>query len=299
LFFALPPSASDFIALLAATLCVAPLASCAGGPPDEDTLQRILRTGTVRVGYANEAPYAYLDPSSSRVSGEAPEVARAVMSALGATRVEGVLTEFGSLIPGLRAGRFDLIAAGMYITPERCQQVAFSEPTFCVGEAFVVAAGNPLELHGYEDVAAHEAARVGVVAGTVEHGYARRLGVPESRVLVFPDAPSAIAGVEAGRVDAFAGTSLTVADLLAKRSSIALERATPFRQPVIDGVAARGCGAFALRRSDQELLAAINRKLDGFIGTAQHLSLVEPFGFTRAELPVGVTTTALCLPWQA
>ena len=34
------------------------------------------------------------------------------------TQVDGVLTEFGSLIPGLQAGRFDIIAAGMFVTPE-------------------------------------------------------------------------------------------------------------------------------------------------------------------------------------
>ena len=32
----------------------------------------------------------------------------------------------GFVIPGLNAGRFDLIAAGLFITPERCEQVAFS-----------------------------------------------------------------------------------------------------------------------------------------------------------------------------
>ena len=35
---------------------------------------------------------------------------------MGINQVEGVLTEFGSLIPGLQARRFDIIAAGMYVT---------------------------------------------------------------------------------------------------------------------------------------------------------------------------------------
>ena len=30
--------------------------------------------------------------------------------------------------PETRAGRFDVIAAGMYITPERCKQVLFTDP---------------------------------------------------------------------------------------------------------------------------------------------------------------------------
>src|SRR5690606_6122996 len=103
--------------------------------------------------------------------------------------------EFGSLIPGLQAGRFDMIAAGMYILPERCAQVSFSNPTYSVGEAFIVAKGNPLALHSYADVAKHPTATLGVVAGAVERAYARASEIPDDRVAVFPDAPSALDGV--------------------------------------------------------------------------------------------------------
>lgn len=286
---------------IAVGVCLAFVVALAGGcrdaaPADETVLERIERTGVVRVGYANEAPYAYLDPATGEVTGEAPEVARAALEGLGVREVEGVLTEFGSLIPGLAAGRFDMIAAGMYVTPERCREIDFSEPTYCIGEAFVVARGNPRDLHGYDDVADDAEATLGVVAGTVERGYARELGVPDERVVVFPDAPSALAGVEAGRVDAYAGTSLTVADLLAKRSGDALERARPFEQPVVDGEPARGCGAFGFRLEDDTFRQAVNQELARFLGSDDHLALVEPFGFTEGELPDGVTTEELCQP---
>jgi Bacterial extracellular solute-binding proteins, family 3 len=42
----------------------------------------------------------------------------------------GVLTKFGALIPGLRAGRFDMIAATMYITPPYRKQVQFQTQLF-------------------------------------------------------------------------------------------------------------------------------------------------------------------------
>jgi polar amino acid transport system substrate-binding protein len=35
---------------------------------------------------------------------------------MGIHQIEVVTTDFGSLIPGLQAGRFDVIAAGMYRT---------------------------------------------------------------------------------------------------------------------------------------------------------------------------------------
>ena len=267
-----------------------------GNPSDPalDTLERARKSGTIRIGYANEAPYAYLDNATGRLTGEAPEIARVVLAEMGIEEVEGVLTEFGSLIPGLKAGRFDVIAAGMYILPPRCREVAFSNPTYSVGEAFVVAPGNPLNLHSYADAAKHASARLGVVAGTVERGYAQQAGVPDGRLVVFPDPPSAIDGVLAGRVDAYAATSLTVNDLLAKSGGRSLQRAEPFRDPVIDGKPARGYGAFAFRRDDRELREAFNAALARFIGTPRHQALVRPFGFGPSELPGDATADALC-----
>lgn len=275
------------------------VAGCGGGgvsEPENSSLERIQSRGSVRVGYANEAPYAYLETKSGRLTGEAPEIARVILGRMGVSEVEGVLTEFGSLIPGLKARRFDIIAAGMYITPQRCEEVAFANPTYRIGEAFIVRSGNPLGLHGYEDVASHAEARLGVVAGTVERSYARMMRVPDERIVVFPDAPSALAGVEAGRIDAYAGTSLTVQDLLRKAGARGLERAEPFREPVAEGKLLAGYGAFAFRKEDRDLVEEFNRHLANFIGSSEHLALVRPFGFTEAELPNGRTAAELCAP---
>ena len=257
-------------------------------------LESIRQAGTVRLGYANEAPYGYRDTATGRITGEAPEVARVVLRRLGLERIEAVVTEFGALIPGLRAGRFDIIAAGMYITPARCRQIAFSEPTYRIGEAFAVRAGNPLALHGYEDVARHPAATLGVVGGAIEHTYARAVGIPEARVAVFPDNISALTALRAGRIDAWAATRLTTLDLLRKASTPQLELAEPFFDPVIGGQTIVGYGAFGFRLRDRALRAAFNRELDDFVGSDEHLRLTAPFGITRDTLPGGVTTRELC-----
>jgi len=282
-----------------AALCLLSGAVWGCGNPDgnregESTLERIRRTGVVRVGYANEAPYAYLDSENDRLTGEAPEIARAVLGQMEVPRIEGVLTEFGALIPGLKAGRFDMIAAGMYITPTRCREIDFSDPTYCIGEGFLVKAGNPYDLHSYEDAKANDEVEIGVVAGAVELGYAEAVGIPRDRIVVFPDAPSAVAGVQSGRVSAYAGTILTVRDMLGKADDPGLEVAEPFTNPVIDGKTTQGCGAFGFRSDDDAFREAFEEHLRGFIGTPEHLKLVRPFGFTDADLPGGVTAAKLC-----
>lgn len=277
----------------AAAGLVAMLTACQGGS-DETALERIQREGVIRVGYANEAPYAFMDSEAGKLTGEAPEILRAVMDELGVDKVEGVLTEFGALIPGLKAKRFDIIAAGMYITPQRCEQIAFSDPTYVIGEAFIVEKGNPLGLHSYEDVREHDSATIGVMAGAVEHGYAKDIGIPEDRIIVFPDNVSGLDGVRSGRVDAFAATSLTVNDLLSKRNDDSIERAEPFTDPVIDGESVRGYGAFGFRPENDALREAFNAELANFLGTPEHLDLVRPFGFTDVNLPKDVTAAQLC-----
>jgi polar amino acid transport system substrate-binding protein len=278
-----------------AFLLTALLAACSQNQSavSGDTLERARAAGTLRVGYANEAPYAYLDPTTGKLTGEAPALARAVLSDLGIGAIEGVLTEFGSLIPGLKAGRFDVIAAGMYILPARCREIAFSDPTYSVGEAFIVRSGNPGKLHSYADVA-QSSAKLGVVAGAVQLQYAVANGVPRDRIVIFPDAPSALEGVAARRVDAYAATALTVNDLLRRSGDASLERARPFTDPVIEGRTVRGYGAFGFRKEDEDLRRAFNAALARLVGTPRHLELVRPFGFGEQEQPGSASAEALC-----
>ena len=257
----------------------------------KNTLAKIRRTGVVRIGIANEAPYGYLDTERGIVTGEAPEVARVVFRRMGIERIEVVTTDFGSLIPGLQAGRFDVIAAGMYITPQRCKQIAFSNPTYRIGETFVVARGNPRDLHSYADVR-RTGARLGVVGGAVELTYAKRLGIPEDNLVIYNDNVSALEGVRTGRSDAFACTILTAQNLLAKDSG-GLSISTPFEQPIIDGKEVWGYGAFGFRRKGP-LLHAFDHQLAELLGTPEHIALVEPFGFGELTLPAGATAAELC-----
>lgn len=273
------------------------VSGCGGETSEADksrsTLKHIQQEGVVRLGYANEAPYAYMDTATGQLAGEAPEIAKTILKQMGIKHIEGVLTEFGSLIPGLKAKRFDIIAAGMYITPPRCREIAFSMPTYGIGEAFIVQAGNPFSLHSYEDVAKHSSAKLGVMTGAMELQYARSTGIPPDRIVLLPDPVSAVSAVQAKRIAAFAGTNLTVRSLLEKTSA-GIERADPFHDPIIDGKPAVGYGAFGFRKEDKQLLAEFNKQLEKFMGTPQHLSLIEPLGFTKTDLPGTVTAAQLC-----
>ena len=86
----------------------------------DTTLERAKSAGFVRVGFANEAPFGYADARRQADRRGAGGRQGRPRQKMGIAQVDGVLTEFGSLIPGLKAGRFDIIAAGMFVNPERC-----------------------------------------------------------------------------------------------------------------------------------------------------------------------------------
>ena len=99
------------------------------------------------------------------VTGEAPAVARVVLQAIGIGDVQAEQVDFGSLIPALNANRFDMVCAGMNITPQRCQQAAFSIPDYTALTAFLVPRGNPEGVTTFADIAAKTTAVSASIAG--------------------------------------------------------------------------------------------------------------------------------------
>ncbi|MEZ5705891.1 MAG: ectoine/hydroxyectoine ABC transporter substrate-binding protein EhuB [Burkholderiaceae bacterium] len=246
----------------------------------ETTLERIQKQGYIRVGFANEAPYAFAT-ADGKLTGESPTVFRHVMGKLGVKEVDGVLTEWGALIPGLKAGRFDAIVASMYITPKRCKQIIFANPTYGIGEALIVKKGNPDGVQTYAD-AVKKSLKVAFVAGTAEIEHGRMAGLKRDQEVTVPNFAAAVATVKSGRAAAAAFTSLTAKDLAGKDEAI--ERAEPFTFEH-NGKKYKGEGSFGFRMEDTSLRDAVNAELAKFLGTPEHLKMVGEFGFDASNMP--------------
>lgn len=277
--------------LLGLVACGTPAANTSS----ETTFEKAKREGFVTVGFANEKPYAYATPDG-KLTGEAVEVARAVLKRLGIEEMDGVLTEFGSLIPGLKAKRFDIITAGMYVTPERCEQVDFANPEYSIGEAIAVKQGNPKGIHSYEDIAANPDIKVGVMGGAIEYDYMIKVGVSEDQIVIVPDQPSAISALQAGRVDTVTMTGPSLQAMLEATNDSNIERVMDFTQPVIDGKSVRGYGAATFRQEDDDFREAFNRELQALKDSGELLEILSQFGFTEQELPGDMTAAELCKP---
>lgn len=266
---------------LACTLFISGLAQAA------TTLEKVQESSSVRIGYANETPFAFTALDGT-VTGESPEIVRQIFERMGVKTINPVLTEWGSLIPGLRASRFDLIAAGMYITPERCKQVLFTDPHYQLPDTLLVASGNPKKLGSYADIAANPDIKLAIMSGTVNLAYARDSGIKDSQILQVPDTTAQLQAVRSGRADAAVGTQLTMKGL-AQKGGDKVEAIAHFE----DDPAHTGYGALAFRPEDKDLRDAVNAELKKWLGSDEHLKTVAPFGFDRSNI-TEKTAAELC-----
>jgi polar amino acid transport system substrate-binding protein len=272
-------SRREFLRLSAALGGVALSSACAGAA----TLAQAREAGIITLGIANEAPYGYTDEQGN-VTGEAVEVARAVLGKLGVLEIETVTVDFGELISGLTLARqFDIAAAGMYITPQRCQAVAFSVPDYTAPTALLVPRGNPHRIRTFDEVR-DQNLRLAVLGGAVEHDFATEYGVPEARIQQLADQQALLMAVSTGRADCAALTNISLNNLVARNPGASVE-VTPGFFPVINGRSAVLAGAFAFRPGEDDIRDAMNTELRAMHQSGEWLRIAQPFGFGPDNIP--------------
>jgi polar amino acid transport system substrate-binding protein len=254
------------------------------------SLEQLRKQGYVRVAYANEAPYGYEE--DGQLKGEAPTLHREIFKALGIGELRPTFSEWDGLIPGLQAGKYDVISAGMAIVPERCEKALFSEPEFISPTALLVEAGNPKKL---TDLASAQRAKatIGVMAGTVEKDYATAAGIAEGDLRTLQKPQDGADAVKNGRIDAFLLTSISL-NWLTKNNS-GLEVTEPF-VPELDGVKQYSPGGAVFRQGQEELRDAFNAELKKITSDAErYVRLIGRYGFGKETIPpAGLRTADLC-----
>lgn len=255
------------------------------------------RSDGLTAGIANEQPYAYIG-TDGKATGANVEILRAILEPLGIKQIETPITDFGSLVPGLAAGRFDLIGAGLFINPNRCKVIAFSNPVTRSGGAFIVKAGNPLKLHSLKDVANHGKARLATQPGSNQVQEAKDSGIANSNVVLFDKDTEALAALQADRVDVVYFPDAEVISLIKKANSPDIERALPFEQiPDASGKPGWNYHAYGLPKNDPAFEQAFNEQLARLRASGQLLKILEKYGYTENELAdPSITAAQRCNP---
>lgn len=270
------------------------LAGCTSTAPTGDdagsTLEQLREEGSITLAIASEQPYSWVD-ENGEPTGATIAMHERIFSELGIENIEVEEVAWDNLIPGLNAGRWDAVSAGMSILPERCEEAAFSDPEIMYTTTLAVPAGNPQNLSDLDSVVEAGDVTLAVQSGAIEDGYAKDLGISDT--VQVDTASAGLEAVQSGLADAFALTAVSLNWMTEDVDD--LETTEAFVQE-IDGTPQVGAGATVFRQGDTELLEAYNEELATITGDEQtYLDLVEPFGFTAENLPpADLTTEQLC-----
>lgn len=253
----------------------------------DSVMDRIKAGESIRIGFANEVPWAYPGDNNKPI-GFANVHALGVLKAMGYENIEPVVTDWGGLIPGLKANRFDIITGGMYILKSRCENVNFSEPLGVFGDAFIVPKGNPKGIQTYQDIKKNGAVIVtGAGYNIVEH--AKKEGIAEGNIMQVPGPTEILAAVKAGRADA-GGVTFFTARNLAKKSGDAVDISDPSKLPKWT----KNWVGIAFRKGDDQFLKAFNEAQAKYIGSEEMLKATGVYEYTKAQLPGDATTAYAC-----
>jgi polar amino acid transport system substrate-binding protein len=226
--------------------------------------------------YIEEPPFAWTT-SEGGAEGCDVDLARTVLQALGAREVVLQATTFEQLLPGVAAGRWH-INTPLFVTPQRGQTVAFSQPVWALHDGFIVRAGNPLGLDSYRAIA-EAGARLGVVTGQVQHDAARLAQIPTQCIQCFSTQAEAVQALRDDRIDAYASTAvgnrIFVAGL-GDRSVEAVDVRAPAGPPPV--------GAFSFAPGAVTLRQRFDAALSAYLGSAAHRARMAHYGLSASEI---------------
>ncbi|WP_159587944.1 ectoine/hydroxyectoine ABC transporter substrate-binding protein EhuB [Chelativorans xinjiangense] len=260
----------------------------------QSTLERIKSEGKITVGIHNRAPWGFRG-ENGEVAGFSPDLVRAAFEPIGVTEIDFVISDFGALIPGLTSRRFDAVASGLYITPVRCEAVAFSDPDLSLKDAVLVKEGNPFDIHSYEDIAANTEVRFGVTRGSANAANAAEARVPEDRTMMLQDTESTVAALLGGRVDAISFSAPTAISVLQDPKITGIERAEPFTGVIQEnGREKSGYSAIAFHPQDTDLRDAYNARLAEMKADGTVADIMKKYGFAESETAPDLTQEQIC-----
>jgi polar amino acid transport system substrate-binding protein len=174
------------------------------------TVDEIKKKGELVVGMLVDFPPYGITNDKNEPDGYDADVARLLAKHLG-VNLKLVPVTGPNRIPYLLTNKVDLLVASLAITPERSQQVQFSQPY--AAATIVLFGRKDASIKGPADL---KGLRVGVARASTQDVAVTKIAPEGTDIRRFDDDASAMQALISGQVDAI-GCSVTVAAQIAKR----------------------------------------------------------------------------------
>ena len=199
-------------------------------------------------------PFNYIT-ADGKIEGFDLDIGKELCKRIGA-ECEVVAQDWDGIIPGLVAKKYDFIIASMFITEERKQQVAFTNPYYMAAMTHVTPKDSAVTTFTNESL---KGMVVGAQAGTTQADYAVAQ-YPDADVRLYPTQDEASLDMASGRIDVMVGDMLPLLDFVEKSEGGACCKIAgePITDPAFVG---EGVG-IALRKEDEDLRVRLNKALE-------------------------------------
>lgn len=261
--------------------------SASGASANNDLLAKLRKEGTIKVGIVNGLPYSIMNPDGT-LGGFTPKIVGIIMNNLGVPKMEGVAVTYGALIPGLSAGRWDMIAGSLSISKARCAQVTYSDPTLIDRSAVAyVPADLSVPPQSIKDIA-QRSLRVGLLTGTVTLPFMQeQMSVGKGTITQYPDTGTLVDGLTSKRVDVVFSGSISLRDMKALRGGN-----YEIVYPIPDGDKRGSAPAF--RPVDTDLIDAFQAELRKLKKSGEVEKIVREAGFDVQPGDLDITNEQAC-----
>ncbi|RAK19703.1 polar amino acid transport system substrate-binding protein [Salipiger aestuarii] len=231
----------------------------------QDALDRVMDAGVLKVGTETAfAPFDFIDAGEH--TGLNLDVFEEIGKDMG-VEIEWITLDWTGVLPGLEAGRFDVVAGPATITADRMQRYRFSSP---IAEATVaILACADCDIETPEDIAGKP---VGGATGTAQlaqlREFAATLDTPPTSIGEYVSFNESYADIAAGRIVAVANSLPNIAFVAQQRPEVFKVVKPAFGTPAYFGYPGRIEPEYAtlMDKIDEILLAM---KADGRMATLQ------------------------------
>ncbi|MDB5872070.1 MAG: transporter substrate-binding protein [Ramlibacter sp.] len=183
---------------LAVITVTAIAASLPAQAEDITALDRIIKSGTVKVAIDLSAPPFGLQDKEMKPAGADVEVAQMLAKDLG-VKLEIVQVNGANRIPYLMTKRVDFVISAFAVTPERAKSITFSIPYG--GMRAVVVAPKDKKIGAFADL---EGKKIGIARGTTNETDLATMAPAGAQIIRFDDEASAQAAMLSGQTDGYA-----------------------------------------------------------------------------------------------
>ena len=273
--------------LLVAAAMVVPLTPASATESCTDTLTKAQAASYVRMSSYQQPPHGWFDINSGKYQGIDVEVIETVLKGLNITSWDYVTADWGAMIPGLNACRWDIMSIGMTYTRLRSEMVQFSLPVYQYGVAMLVAKGNPKKIKGKAD---WKGKKVGGIIGSTDDQVIG--GVKGATYVPFTKYSDLYRALATGRIDA------GMVDELQGAYDFKLQP-----QPKItllkDWVGkAKGISSIVMRKGDTAWVEAVNAQLKIMRANGSLKKILLKYGmpasaYVTCDAPTSFTTDGI------